>query len=228
MEAVMATRANPLSAIASEPEAEAPFTPVLTRLAQVHAEAVETARLANLLGRSLYATGALAAIAVAALAAGGGAGLSQAVAWAILMAVGLLAMARAYAFAIRQPFERAALHAFSQDMRACLLYAGFAWGAGAFLALPAAAPALAVLVFAAAPALSLAVLLREREAVLPFVAPAAGLSSLACAARPFSGSTLAVGSVLMGCAIVAIAIEAIARVSDKRDNAALPHAFIAP
>ncbi|MEJ0042925.1 MAG: hypothetical protein WDM81_12295 [Rhizomicrobium sp.] len=102
----------------------------MSRLAQIHADAVETARLANLLGRSLHATIAIAALAALALALGGGAGFSQTVAWTVLLAVGLLAMLRAYAFAIRQPFERAGLHAFAQDIHASLLYAGFAWGGG--------------------------------------------------------------------------------------------------
>ncbi len=225
----MAARANPLFDIAAAPQAQAPVAPAnaMSLLAQVHAEAVETAHLANLLGRSAYATAALAALAVAALVVGGGATLSQAIAWAILMTVGLLAMLRAYAFAIRQPFERAALHAFSQDFHACLLYAGFAWGAGAFLTLPAPVSGAALLLFVAAPALALAALLRAREAVLPFVAPAAGLSSLACAVRPLSGGALAAGLILAGCAIVAIALEFVARTGEKRHDAALPHVLTA-
>ncbi len=225
----MAARANPLFDIAQPTPAEAPATPghALSRLAQIHEDAVETARLANLLGRSLYAMPALAALAVIAVAAGGGAGLSQTVAWSILMAVGLLAMARAYAYAIRQPFERAALHAFAQDMQACLLYAGFAWGAGAFLALPAWSSGIAALLFAAAPAIALAVLLRERQAVVLFLAPAAGLTALACAVRPFAGGALAAGVALTACTIVAVAMQVLARGGEKRPVAALPHAFIA-
>jgi len=226
----MAARANPVFDIASAPETqtEAPAAPVsaLARLAQIHAEAVDTARLANLLGRSLYATAALAALGVAALAVGGGAA-SPSIAWAVLMTVGLLASLRAYAFAIRQPFERAALQAFSQDMRASLLYAGFAWGAGAFLVLSATISGLEVVLFAALPTLAIAALLREREAVLLFIAPAAGLSSLACAVRPISGGALAAGAVLMGCAIVAVIVEAIARGSEKRHLAALPRVLAA-
>ena len=150
----MAAQASPLFDLASlpEPQADAPAAPasVLARLAQLHAEAVDTARLANLLGRSAYAIAALGALAITALAVHGRTA-APSIAWAILMAVGLLAMVHAYALAIRQPFERAALHAFSQDLRACLLYVGFAWGAGAFLVLSASASGIAVLLFAAAP-----------------------------------------------------------------------------
>jgi len=226
----MAAHAHPLFEIASapEPQVEAPAAPVsaLTRLAQIHAEAVDTARLANLLGRSLYATAALAVLGVAALAAGGGVA-SPSIAWAILMTVGLLAMLRAYAFAIRQPFERAALQAFAQDIRASMLYAGFAWGAGAFLVLSGTVSGLEVVLFAAVPTLAIAALLREREAALLFVAPAAGLSSLACAVRPISGGALAAGAILMGCAVVAVILEAIARGGEKRQLAALPRVLAA-
>ena len=226
----MAARANPLFDIASLPEplADAPAAPasVLARLAQIHAEAVETARLANLLGRSGYAIAALGALAVTALAVHGRAA-APSIAWAILMAVGLLAMVRAYAFAIRQPFERAALRAFAQDMRACLLYAGFAWGAGAFLVLSASVSGVAMVLFAAAPAVAFAGLLREREAVLLFVAPAAGLSSLACAMRPISGGALAAGAILMGCAVIAVAFEAMARFAAKRHPAGLARGLAA-
>ncbi|MEI9991058.1 MAG: hypothetical protein WDM86_13560 [Rhizomicrobium sp.] len=227
----MAARANPLfdiaPAAAPAGDPSPPSTNALARLAHIHADAVETARLANLLGRSLYAPVALAAMATASLALGGGASLSQTVAWTILMAVGLLAMLRAYAFAIRQPFERSALHAFAQDMSACLLYAGFAWGAGAFLALPASASGGAALLFAAAPVIAIAVLLRERQAVLLFLAPVAGLTSLACVVRPFAGGALAASLVLMACTAIAIAMQLVARARETRAGTVLPHGLIA-
>ena len=225
----MAARANPLFDIlpVPTPSAEAPAASnPLSRLAQIHAEAVETARLANLLGRSLHAAIALAVLAGLALALRG-AGLSQTVAWTILMTVGLLAMVRAYAFAIRQPFERASLHAFAQDLYACLLYAGFAWGAGAFLALPAASSGSIALLFAAAPTIVLAALLRERRSVLLFLAPVAGLTSLACVLRPFTAGALAAAVALVAAAILAVATQFVARAGEKREGASLPHGLIA-
>src|SRR6266481_3787529 len=134
----MAARANPFFDIASQSavaSAETAVAPAVARLAQMHAEAVETARLANLLGRAPHAAIALPVMAVLAVMAGGGAGVPSTIAWAILIVVASLAIARAYGHAIHQPFERAALHAFARDLSACLLYAGFAWGAGAFLAI---------------------------------------------------------------------------------------------
>jgi hypothetical protein len=214
----MAARAHNLFEIALpiEDVARATAQPsALSRLAVLHQEAVETARLANLLGRSLYAIIALPALAALVLALGA-AGLSQTIAWAILMGFACLALGRAYARAIHQPFERAALHGFAQDLSAGLLYAGFAWGVGAFLALSADTSAMVVIAFTAAPSVILAALLRERQAVLLFVAPVTGLTALACVMRPFAGGMAAAAIVLVACAILAWALHAMARGEDKR------------
>jgi hypothetical protein len=226
----MAARANPFFDIAAPAPATddgaLPYNAV-AQLAPMHAEAVETARLANLLGRAVHAAIALPVLAVATVLLAGGAGMSSTIAWAILVAVATLSIARAYGHAIRQPFERAALHAFAQDLSACLLYAGFAWGAGAFLALSATASSGIALLFAGVPALAIAVLLRERQAALLFLAPVAALTAFACVLRPFAGGTLAAALVLIASAIAAAAIVAAARRGEKRHEAGLPHGLIA-
>lgn len=220
----MAARAHPLF----ETAFEAPAAPVhtLAKFARLHAEAVETARLANLLGRSLYAIAAFAALAALTLALAGSIA-APTVAWAILTGAGAIAMARAWRYAIAQPFERATLHAFAQDLHACLLYAGFAWGAGAFLALPAAATGVEALLFVAAPTAAFALLLRERQVALLFVAPAAGLTSLACATRSFVDGARGAAIVLVASAIAAWAINAMARSHTKDEAAALHSAATA-
>ena len=227
----MAARANPffdiaLPADAPEADVAAPYNAV-AKLAQMHAEAVETARLANLLGRALHAAIALPVLAVLAVLLAGGAGTPSTIAWAILIAVATLSIARAYGTAIRQPFERASLHSFAQDLSACLLYAGFAWGAGAFLGLGAGATSGVALLFAGVPAVAIAVLLRERQAVLLFLAPVAALTAFACVLRPFAGGTLDAALVLIASAIVASAIVAASRRSERRAQADLPHGLIA-
>lgn len=220
-------RVNPLFDIALPAQAPAPGAPLnaLAQLSRMHLETVETARLANLLGRSLYTMVALAAFGLLVLAAGGE--VAPTIAWAVLMGVAVLALARTYRHAMAQPFERAALQAFAQDLSACLLYAGFAWGAGAFLALPAATPAGGALVFAAAPAVAVAALLRERQPVLFFLAPVAALTSLACVMRPFADGAIASGLVLLACAIVAAALHLAAQAGERRHRTVLPGALIA-
>jgi hypothetical protein len=171
-------------------------------LAALHAEAEETARLANLLGRSIHAAIALAAMTAIVFALGGN-GLAPSLAWLTFMAVAVGATALAYRRTIAQPFAREALKSFSQDFNPILLFAGFAWGAGAFLALPAAAAPGTALVFAAGAGAALAVLLREREAVFLFLAPATALTAFACVLRPLPGNVLEAALVLLGAGAVA-------------------------
>jgi hypothetical protein len=98
-----------------------------------------------------------------------------------------------------------ALKSFAKDLSAILLYAGFAWGAGAFLALPAGTNVAAAILFAAAPGIAIAALLREREAVFLFLAPVATLGSFASVLRPFADGALTAGLILIACAAVAAA-----------------------
>lgn len=179
-------------------------------LAELHAEAEETSRLANLLGRSIHVAIALPVLAGAVLAAGG-IGLAESAAWVAFIVAASGAIALAYRRTIGQPFERAALKSFSQDLSAILVFAGFAWGAGAFLSVPADAGVGFVVLFAAGPAVVTAVLLRERESVFLFLAPVAVLASFACVLRPLSGGALNAAYVLIACGLVAASAVAAGR-----------------
>jgi hypothetical protein len=177
----------------------------LLQLAMLHDEARETALLANLLGRAPYAAAALAGAALIT------AGLSftrsptaALVTWLVLVAAGIGALARAYANTIKSPFERVPLRAFSRDLSAILFYAGFAWGAGAFLAVPATASVLPILLFSAGTCAAVALLLRARDQSLIFLAPVAGLSALA----PLMRGDVAGLEVLVACGVVAGAVFA--------------------
>jgi hypothetical protein len=227
----MAARPNPLfdtAAPVREPllERAAQESP-LAALARMHHEAAENARLANLLGRALPAAIGLPIFAALAVLGAGGAGVPSTIAWAILIAVASLSIARAYASAINQPFERAVLRAFAQDLNACLLYAGFAWGAGAFLALGSGASAVAILSFAGVPTAGIALMLRDRMPALVFLAPVAALTAFACVLRPFAHGALAAGLVLIVCAAVAAIAIAAARYVAARRESELPHGLTA-
>jgi hypothetical protein len=178
----------------------------IAKLALLYAEAEETARLANLLGRSLYAAIALPLLGVLTLGLAGGTGLARPLVWCAFVAAAAIVMLRAYFRTIGQPFERVALKSFAKDMSAILLYAGFAWGAGAFLVLPAGTGIVAAILFATAPGIAIAGLLREREAVLLFLAPVVTLASFASVLRPFAGGALAAGLILIVCAAIAAAV----------------------
>lgn len=183
------------------PDSVGHHTPV-AQLAMLHAEARETARLANLLGRSIHAAAGLVAMSAVTLVAADAWG-ARALVWAgfMLAAAGVIALA--YRRTIAQPFERAPLKSFSQDLKAILMFAGVAWGAGAFLGLPASAGIGYVVLFGAGGSAAIAVLLREPETALHFLAPTAALASFACVLRPLSGGALGAGFVLIACAAVA-------------------------
>jgi len=192
----------------------------LARLAALHAEAEETARLANVLGR--------APMTAAALVAGAGltaalslrtADASATIAWLVLVVIGVGAIARSYAQAIRAPFERAPLRAFAEDFRAIMLYAGFAWGAGAFLALPANAGLTGMFLFSAGMAGLASLTLRRLDTGLAFVTPVAVLAAVAALFRPEDGALTAL-LVLLGCGTVAGALYGAGMAGKLR---ALPH-----
>jgi hypothetical protein len=179
----------------------------IAQLALLHDEARETALLANLLGRTSYVAGALAIAALATmLLANGTMPVAEPAVWFALVLIGAGTMARNYARAIRQPFERGLLREFAYDLNAIAVYAGFAWGAGAFLALGPQTSLLALIAFAVVVPAIVAVTLRTREISIGFLAPVAGLSAFAAVLRPLPEGPLAAAFVLIACACVGGAI----------------------
>ena len=160
----------------------------LAQLARLHDEASQTATLANLLGRAPQVMGTLGVAAL--IVAGLGLGAMPAgeiVVWLALVAAGVAALGRAYARAIAAPFELFTLKAFAGDLSAVMFYAGFAWGAGAFLALAATDNMAVAALFAAVPAALVAALMRTRIPAMFFAGPVAGLTALATLIRPMGG-----------------------------------------
>jgi hypothetical protein len=216
MEGTMAVaeRASQPERVQSQPLPAFESRSPVARLAALHAEAQDTARLANLLGRSIHAAVALLAMGLAALAVTGVL-TAESLAWLGFVLVGAGAIALAWRRAIKQPFERAALKSFSQDLDAIMAFAGTAWGAGAFLLLPAAADIATIALFAAGAGALIALLLREHESSLHFLAPVTALASFACVLRPLPAGALAAAMVLIACAAVAVAILAAARWTER-------------
>jgi hypothetical protein len=163
----------------------------LAQLARLYDEAAETSLLANLLGRAPRAAEVLAACALVVAAISFAAmPVAQIAVWLALVGV-----------AIAAPFERAALKNFAGDLSAILFYAGFAWGAGAFLALPA--QPIALVLFTAVPAALIAGLLRARDQALFFLAPVAAFGMAAALIRPVPQGLAAAAMVAFACALIA-------------------------
>jgi hypothetical protein len=185
----------------------------LAKLAALHAEAEETARLANLLGRTAYIAGTIAVVAVVASLTLSNLALPATLAWAMLSLAGVAALLIAYARTMRAPFERAALLSFREDLKAVLLYAGFAWGAGGWLLLPYDASAASVVAFAALPVGAIAALIKDRDTAFMFGVPIAGLVSFASVLRPFSDAGLDAALILIACGAIGAAVLSADRVA---------------
>lgn len=194
----------------------------IARLAALYDEARETALLANLVGRLPWLVAGLG-IGAAATALAAHVATVPLVTWLILVCAGLLAMVRAYRKALSAPFDRESLRSFSGDLAAICLYAGFAWGAGGFLALGGAANLVPSLAFSAGASVFVAAILRRRDAALAFLLPATMLTGAASFDRaatqgaPAALATLSVGLLIAGALYAA-------EILVRREP---PHAFVA-
>lgn len=193
-----------LEPIESQPKPDQPPTAAhpLARLKAVHDEAEERAALANLLGRTRTVGPLLPLLALAAIVLAHPP-LARGVSFAVLVLMGAGALLYAQLRTMRVLFDHAALKSFSADLDAILLYSGFAWGAGAFLILPANTdPALTTL-FSACTAAIVAMIVRSRVAVLMFAAPTGLLTALAAMLRPLELPLVSAGLAAMACFVIA-------------------------
>jgi len=197
----------------------------IAKLKVLHAEAEETARLANLLGRSGYVGIILPFLAIVTMGLSIEMNPAPQMVWVLFVGTVALAMLLAYRHAMKRPFERAALKDYAKDLSAILLFAGFAWGAGAFLALPAGTPAVAAISFALLPAGIVAYLLRDRDALALFLAPVAALTAAACLLKPFAGGWMTAALVIATAAVlvgVAYLYERLTGIPSKPAMLSLP------
>lgn len=220
---------EPLASIGFVPEREAPRdvardtrrdTGALARLAALHDETVETAHLANLLGRTpwLAATLALGAVATYGWVTGFGFEPAPAV-WAVFVTGAAIALVMFYRLAVRSPFDLTVLRLFRGDAAAGLLYAGCAWGAGVFFLGPEY-NLLTVMVFSVGMSALVEAVLRADPAARYFTVPAVMVPALYLAIMPFELGPAAL-LVVAGAALIAAA-EAARRIAHPRPPALLP------
>jgi len=177
----------------------------IARLAELRDEAAETAVLANLLGRAPHLAAALLGVTVLA-AAFVHAPLAPLLTWLTLMGAGLVALMRAYVTMIAAPFERAPLRFFARDLQAIMLYVGFAWGAGSFLALPPDITFGQLLAFSAGASVLVALIARACDAVACFTIPVTLLCGAAVLDKSFASGVFASAAILAsGLLVVGVA-----------------------
>jgi hypothetical protein len=195
----------------------------IARLSALHDESAETALLANLLERAPYAAAALL-LCAAAVVASGRAQTAACLTWLVLVVAAAGAIARSYRQAIRAPFEHLPLRVFAGDLRAIMLYAGFAWGAGAFLALTVDANLVTSLVFAAGTSVIFAVIFRAWDVSACFIVPTALLTAAAGSGNPAEGGVAGTAAIL-GAGLMVAGLSWLAEklyLGDRKPPLALP------
>jgi hypothetical protein len=181
------------------PESDAP---ALLRLAALHDECVETARHATILARTpLAAYSLLAGCAVLIAFSSRSVPLGTLALWALLVVGGAFGLLRLVHQTEKAAFELMPLRAFVLDLNAMLLYAGFAWGAGAFLAISPASPALLLEWHAVGASLVITGLLRAQVPTLCFLIPNTALAM--AAALTGSAGLSAAALILLAAAVLA-------------------------
>jgi hypothetical protein len=159
-----------------------PVLPAISfdRLARLHVETSEAGRLVVFLRAALNAASIFLLMGTCVLFLGGGATMAHNFAWAALMLTGIAALLYSYIRTNAAVFDRAPISESARNLRLIFFYLGLAWGAGAFLAVPATLSGLTAVLFAVIPAILLAFLLHDGPATAVFLAPA-GLLTAACA-----------------------------------------------
>jgi hypothetical protein len=194
-----------------------PIEAALNRLAALHDEAAETTRLANLLGRTPWVVGLLCAGAFAAIGVFAGFTLdAPAATWLILALAGPAVMLSLYRRALRAPFNLGSLRVFHAELKAALLYAGVAWGAGMFFLGPQD-NLLEVIAFSAGMTAAVEIAFRAPNSALWFAA-AAALLPAAAAALTAPGLAYAGMIFAAGLGVIAAA-DTIARLAAPREDA---------
>jgi hypothetical protein len=125
---------------------------------------------------------------VAALLGGGA--MAPTFAWSLLVLGGIAAVLVSH---LRTAAVFKDMAGSAADLRAILLYLGVAWGLGAFLAL--GPQPFVIVAFAAIPSLAMALLLRDRRAILGFCGPVTLLGLAACWLR--TGDMAGTGTLLV-------------------------------
>ena len=158
----------------------APPAAAFDQLARLHVETSEVGRLVMFLRASLNSASLFMLMGTCVLFLGGDATMPRNFAWATIMLAGVVGLLYSYIRTNAAVFDRAPVSVSARHLRLIFLYMGFAWGAGAFLAVPAMLPSFEAVLFAAIPTLLLALILHDGPATLAFLMPA-GLLTLASA-----------------------------------------------
>jgi len=148
----------------------------------------------------------------------GPAALEQEFVWALLVLIGIAAMTGLHIMSYARGPAPVPLHKAALTLRRLLFYTGIAWGAGAFLTMPAQpSPALGV-GFAAVPCLGLGLLLGDQKGTTAFTA-AVILATASAACLQSWPYGLWVAAILLATGLAAFCLPMLQReISRRRDG----------
>lgn len=168
----------------------------LDRLALLHRETRQTTHLARFLASSVHAAFLFMLMTVLAFLLARTESIGRDFSWAVLILAGVLAILQCHVRAHAALFSEAPTSA-AKELRVVFLYMGLAWGAGAFLVLPADSGILAVLLFTALPGLTLAFLLADTTSFTLFLVPSGLMVIGAALIRSFPYAMLEMSLILI-------------------------------
>src|SRR5690242_13150116 len=128
----------------------------LEQLARLHTETSEASRLTLFLRSSVHVASVFMLMGTCLLLMGGGLSFAHNFSWAVLILLGVAALLYSYIRNTAAVFDRAPVSQAARNLRLIHFYMGLAWGAGAFLAVPAQVPAYQAILFAFIPTLLMA------------------------------------------------------------------------
>lgn len=152
----------------------------LDELARLHHETRQTNRLARFLASAVQAAFLFMLMAVLVFVLERGQTMGRNFSWALLILAGVLMLLHRHIRTHAALFSPAPLERVAGELRLVFFYMGVAWGAGAFLVLPADPGVLAVVLFMMLPGVALAFFLPDTAAFTLFLAPA-GLVTMGAA-----------------------------------------------
>lgn len=168
----------------------------LDQLARLHLETHQTHRLARFLASSAHAALTFMLGTVLVFLLGRTESLGRDFSWALMILIGVLALLECHIRAHAALFSKMPA-ARAKELRLVFVYMGFAWGAGAFLALPADPGPLAVFLFMALPGTVLAFLIPDALGFTLFLAPAGLMTIGAALIRDFPHAGLDLSLILI-------------------------------
>jgi hypothetical protein len=169
----------------------------LDQLVRLHRETRQSDRLARFLAGAVHAAFLFMLMTTLVLVLARNHTIGRDFSWALLILIGVMGFLRCYIRTHAALSHPASFARTANALRLVLLYTGVAWGAGAFLVLPAQLGVPDVLFFMAIPSLALALIVTDAAGFTLFLVPAGLMVIAAALIRAFPHAMLDMSLILI-------------------------------